>query len=583
MEIFRILGRLFIDTDQADKAIKDTTDQAEDSAKKQEGAFGKIGKAAAKIGKVVVGAGTAMSGAFIAAVEGTREYRVSMGKLETAFTTSGHSADTAKKTYETLNSVLGDSDVAVEAASHLAKLTDNQKDLNTWTDICTGVFATFGDSLPIEGLTEAANETAKTGVLTGGLTDALNWAGVAEEEFQQKLDACSTEQERQKLITETMNGLYSESAENYKKNNKELIEAEAANGRLKDAMAALGEAGEPIMTAVKNAISGMAAIAVPKLQALADKVSEGIKWFKENQDTVHAWVAVLIGATVAIGTFLLYLNWGAIMTVAATALGKVKKAFLAVNIAMRDNPIGLVIALIAGLVAAFIYLWNNNEDFRKFWLNMWEKIKDAASKATKWISNKFDDLKDAVKNVKNTFNDIQKAISDKMESAKKKVKDVIDKIKGFFPLSIGKIFSNLKIPKISVSGGKAPFGIAGKGKLPSFDVKWNAAGGILTQPTIFGMNPKTGTMLGGGEAGKEAILPIDTLQAYIDQSVNSRNNELLDGLESQISRLISFMQAYFPANYEIMLDTGILAGQLAPEMDNRLAEIYRHNKRGNTR
>lgn len=109
-----------------------------------------------------------------------------MGKLETAFTTSGHSATTAKDTYNTLNSVLGDSDVAVEAANHLAKLTDNQKDLNTWTDICTGVFATFGDSLPIEGLTEAANETAKTGQLTGVLADALNWAGVNEDEFQAK-------------------------------------------------------------------------------------------------------------------------------------------------------------------------------------------------------------------------------------------------------------------------------------------------------------------------------------------------------------------------------------------------------------
>ena len=156
MELFKLLGKISIDTDQANKAIKDTTDKAEDSAKKQDGAFKKIGKAAGTLAKGVATAGTAMAGAFIGAVEGTREYRVSMGKLETAFTTSGHSAETARSTYETLNSVLGDSDVAVEAANHLAKLTDNQKDLNTWTDICTGVFATFGDSLPIEGLTEAA-------------------------------------------------------------------------------------------------------------------------------------------------------------------------------------------------------------------------------------------------------------------------------------------------------------------------------------------------------------------------------------------------------------------------------------------
>ena len=139
------------------------------------------------------------------------------------------------------------------------------------------------------------------------------------------------------------------------------------------------------------------------------------------------------------------------------------------------------------------------------------------------------------------------------------------------------------IPKISVSGGKAPFGIAGKGKLPSFNVKWNAEGGILTEPTIFGMNPKTGTLFGGGEAGKEAIIPIDRLKAYIDESVKDRNKDLSESLEIQFSRLILFMRNYFPANYQITLDSGILAGELAPGINSRLAEIYKNNKRGNTR
>lgn len=92
-----------------------------------------------------------------------------------------------------------------------------------------------------------------------------------------------------------------------------------------------------------------------------------------------------------------------------------------------------------------------------------------------------------------------------------------------------------------------------------------------------------GTIAIDNTQADEAIVPIDRLQAYIDESVNSRNNDLIESLEMQISRLISFLQAYFPVNYEIMLDTGILAGQLAPEMNDRLAEIYRHNLRGNTR
>lgn len=580
MELFKLLGTISIDNTQADEAIDETTNKAKDSEGKQSSAFQKIGGAAIAGAKVVAGAATAIGGAWIGAIEGTREYRVSMGKLETAFTTSGHSAETAHLTYSTLNSVLGDSDVAVEAANHLAKLVDNEKDMNTWTDICTGVFATFGDSLPIEGLTEAANETAKTGQLTGSLADALNWAGVHEEEFQKKLDACTTEQERQKLITDTLNKVYGEAAESYKKNNKELIQAEKANQKLKDAMAQLGAVGEPILTAIKTKIADMVAQAVPKLESMISKVKDMIKWFKQNKTTIHNWAAGIIAATVAIGSFILIMKWGAIMTAAANALKKVRAAFVLLNAAMRANPIGLVISLIAGLVAAFVYLWNNNKSFRQFWISMWDRIKSATSTAVSWIKSKFNSLKDAVSKVRSSFNSIKNAITDRMDEARAKVKGVVDKIKGFFPLKVGKIFSNLKIPKISVSGGKAPFGIAGKGKLPSFNVKWNAQGAVFDSPTIFATQQG---FQGVGEAGKEAVAPITTLQAYISDSVNSRNNEIIQAFEMQISRLISFMQDYFPADYKILLDTGILAGELTPKINSKLADTYRHNKRGNTR
>ena len=580
MELFKLLGTIAIDTDEANKAIDDTTKKAKDSEGKQSSAFQKIGGAAIAGAKVIAGAATAIGGAWIGAIEGTREYRVSMGKLETAFTTSGHSAETAHKTYSTLNSVLGDSDVAVEAANHLAKLVDNEKDMNTWTDICTGVFATFGDSLPIEGLTEAANETAKTGQLTGSLADALNWAGVHEEEFQKKLDACSTEQERQKLITDTLNKVYGEAAESYKKNNKELIEAEKANQKLKDAMAQLGKIGEPILTAIKNKIADMAAVAVPKIQKLIVKVKDMIKWFNQNKTTVHNWVAGIIAATITVAGFVLVMKWSAIMSSAAKALKLVTVAMKALNVAMRANIIGLIVSLIIGLVAAFIYLWKNNEGFRKFWINMWKKIQSVTASAVSWIKNKFGSLKDAVSKVRKSFDSIKNAISDKMDAARDKVKGFVDKVKGFFPLKIGKIFSNLKIPKISVSGGKAPFGIAGKGKLPSFNVKWNAQGAVFDKPTIF--NTAQGFQ-GVGEAGAEAVAPISTLQKYIGDAVETKNEYLIRALETQVSRLISFMQDYLPSDYKIMLDTGILAGELTPEINSRLAETYKHNKRGNTR
>lgn len=579
MELFKLLGTIAIKNDQAKKALNDTSKEAEKTKSNISTAFEKIGKASLTIGKAVLTAGATVGTAWIAAIEGTREYRTEMGKLDTAFVTNGHSSEAATKTYQALQSVLGDTDVSVEAANHLAVMTDNEKDLQTWTDICTGVFSTFGDSLPIEGLTEAANETAKVGEVTGPLADALNWAGISEDEFNDKLAACTGEQERQKLIMETLNGTYSKASEQYKETNKDVIDANKAHERLTSALSELGRVGEPILTSIKTKVAEMVTASIPHIQNFIQKVKDLKRWIKDNKNTIDAWIAVIIGATVSVSAFLLVLKWGAIMSAATKAIKGVRAAILLFNAALRANPIGLVISLIAGLVAAFIYLWNNNKSFRNFWLSMWAKIKSATGTAIGWIKNKFSDLKGALKTVRNTFSDIKNAISDKINDAKDSVRKAIDKIKGFFPLKIGKIFSNLKIPKISVSGGKAPYGIAGKGKLPSFDVKWNAQGGVLNKPTIFGNIGNT--MLGGGEAGKEAIAPIETLQTYIRAAVQSKDESVVRALIEQNRILMDFLTRIMPN--AVRLDSGALVGELVPAIDGKLSDRWRHAQRGNTR
>lgn len=415
MELFKVLGTIAVDNQPAIKALDDTTKKAGVTSKETSEAFKKIGSVAGGIAKGIGVAGAALGGAWLAAIEGSREYRTEMGKLDTAFVTNGHSSEAAKKTYSDLNAVLGDSGQAVEASQHLAKLTDNEKDLQTWTDICTGVYATFGESLPIEGLTEAANETAKTGELTGGLVDALNWAGISEEAFQAKLDACSNEQERQKLIMDTLNGTYSKASEQYKKTNKDVMDAQKAQEKLTDAFAQLGAIGEPILTAIKGKVADMVSAAVPHLENFVNKIKDIAKWVKNNQDTIDQWVAVIIGAGTAISAFLLILSWGKIMTAAANAVKVVRTAILGMNAAMLANPVGLIVALIAGLVVAFIYLWNNVEGFRKFWINAWKKIKEIASDAGKAIAKYFSEawksIKKAWSSVTSFFRGIWKGIT----------------------------------------------------------------------------------------------------------------------------------------------------------------------------
>ena len=573
MELFRLLGKIAIDNTEANNAIDDTSKKAEDSANETEAAFAKIGGAAKTVAIGIGTAAVAIGGAFVAAVEGTREYRVSMGQLETAVQTAGHEADSAKSTYNDLNAVLGDSGQATEASQMLAKLADDEKGLNEWTNILTGVYSEFGEALPVEGLAEAALHSAKMGSVQGSLADALEWSGVSVDDFNKSLEKCSTEQERQELITAKMNELYAKSGETYKEVNKDVIEAEKAQGRLTDAIAQVGAIGEPILTAIKNKVADMATAAVPHIQSFIDRMKDLRQWIKNNQDTIDKWVAVIIGATVTIGTFLLILKWGAIMTAAANAVKVVRTAILAMNAAMLANPIALVVALIAGLVAAFLYLWKNNEGFRAFWISMWEKVKSAASSAVSWISGKFDSLKGALDKAKSKFNEIQKTISDKMQAAQKAVKSAIDKIKGFFDFDWS--LPKIKLPKIGVSG---KFSIDPP-SAPKFTIKWNAEGGVLNKPTIFGAIGNT--FLGGGEAGKEAIAPIDVLQQYVREAVRQETGEIAVVLIEQFTNLIDFLKKNMPQN--VFLDSRVLVGELAPGINTYLGKVYNNEMRGNTR
>ncbi len=318
----------------------------------------------------------------------TREYRTELGKLETAFNTAGFTNDSATKTYKELYSVLGDEGQSVEAANMLAKLVDTEEELAEWTDIATGVYGTFGSSLPIESLAEAANETSKTGSITGALADALNWAGVSEDAFQESLDDCTTEQQRQALITKTLNGLYSEAATKYKETNASVMAANKANSDYADTMAQLGARVEPVMTTVKEGFNGLLQEALKLIEgvdftAFSAKVEEafavlkdevlpaiknGFGWIIENKDILVAGLSAIAAGFVAF-------KIASVIQGVTTALQGMSIAQAALNAVMAANPIGLIIAAVAGLVAGFIALWNNCDEFREFWINLWDNIK----------------------------------------------------------------------------------------------------------------------------------------------------------------------------------------------------------------
>ncbi len=574
-----MLGTIAIENDQANRALDETAEKAEGTGQKTETAFDGIGMAALGIGKFVVTAGAAIGGAWVAAIESTREYRAQMGLLDAAFQASGHSSTEAKNTYSDLNAVLGDTEQAVEAAQHIALIADNEKEMNDLVAIGTGIFSSFGQSLPLEGLFEAVNHSAALGETQGSLSDALEWSGITVEAFNEQLAKCSTEEERQDLIMKTLKDTYGAAAEQYKETNKDVMEARKAQERLTDAFAELGRIGEPILTLIKNGVASMVEKAVPKLESFIQKIKDAKKWMKDNKNTVDAWIAAIIAATVSVGAFVLVLKWGSIMAAATKAVKATRAAILLFNAALRANPIGLVISLLAGLVAAFVYLWNNNKDFRAFWINLWEKIKDSSGKAISWVKGKFNDFKDALKTVRNVFGDIKDTISDKLEDARKAVSKVVGKIKSIFDFDWS--LPKPKIPKITVSGGKAPFGIAGKGKLPSFDVTWRAQGAVFNKPTILSSN--AGFQGVGDSRSPEAVAPVDILTGYIRQAVREESNTALLGqiMIEQTERLIDALSRMIPK--DVTLDKAALVGALLPAVDTGLSERYSHAQRGNVR
>jgi hypothetical protein len=268
INLFDLFAKISLDTSEYDSGVKDVSKSGGSLASKLKSGLASAGKVAAK---GIAAIGTAASGAVVGllALESSTEgYRVAMGKLNTAFEAAGYGAETAQQAYNAFYGILGDTDTATEASQLLAKLADSAEDVSTWTDIAAGVAGTFGDSLPIEGLIEASNETAKVGQVTGVLADALNWAGISEDEFNAKLEACGSESARNQLIMETLSGTYDEASEAFYRNNEALVESRNNQAQLDATLATLGQTVSnvknrllseflPAISNVATAFSGM--------------------------------------------------------------------------------------------------------------------------------------------------------------------------------------------------------------------------------------------------------------------------------------------------------------------------------------
>lgn len=540
------IGNLKKNISEAKKEISGFKDQVAKASKNVDADFKKLSEGIKKGGKVMATSVAAVGAAFLALGPATEKYRQSQAQLASAFEASGGTVGEAKEAYNDLYRVLGDNDNATEAATHIAKLTTNQKELKQWTTICEGVWATYGNSLPIEGLTEAANETANVGKVTGVLADALNWAGVSEDEFNEKLAACNTEAEREKLIRETLSGLYDDAASKYEKNNAAILAQNEAQAKLNEAMAKLGEAAAPIitmlatlgadvLTAITPYIQSFAENYLPKIQevlgVVAEKLGEALIFLLEHKTILAVMAGIIGGIVAAIGLYNAVAAVKAAMDAAqVTTLGGLIAAQLAQAAAMTAAiaPYIAIVAVIAAVIAIIVVCIKHWDEIKavviKVANSIAEKVEEMKTKAVEHFTNLKEGITSRVEAIKSSvaekFNAIKQKILTPIQNAKDKVKELIDKIRSFFNFNWS--LPKLKMPHLKITG---EFSISPP-RVPKFSVDWYARGGVFDKPTLF----TSGGRLGGlGEAGAEAIVPLENNTQWLDKIADKLSDKLGGG------------------------------------------------------
>lgn len=348
-------------------ATENQLQKLEDAAKEANDAVGDIGKGADSGSSLdfsdVLGADAIVEGVsqVVDAVGELRdevaEYQRIMASLEVSSQNAGYTADQTAASFRELYGVLGDEQTSATTLSNLQAMNLSQEQLNQMLDGAIGAWATYGDSIPIDSLSEAINETVRTGTVTGTFADVLNWAGTSEDAFNEKLAAANNETERANLVLQELadQGLVS-AGEQWQSQNENIVAANEAQLSFMENAAQLSETLAPIFTAVQDGLNQLfeALLNLTEgvdINAIAEGITAVFSFLVENGELIVSILAGIAGglAAMKLATF------ATDITNVITGVSTLANTFplLSGAISLLTNPVFLVGAAIVGLVTLF--------------------------------------------------------------------------------------------------------------------------------------------------------------------------------------------------------------------------------------
>lgn len=451
--------KLRSELDKAQKEIEKLKKKGKVSFEEFNTGVQKVGDVAKKslavAGAAIAGAATAL----LALTASTQEYRNEQAKLNAAFESVGGSAEVAYNTYNDLYRVLGDTGTATEAAQQLANITTNEKQLAEYTTICQGVYAKWGGAIDSAGFAEGINHTIQLGEVQGTLADALEWSGVSVDEFNEKLAKCNTEAEREKLIRETLGGMYNDAAANYEKSAADILAQNEAQEKLNKSTAEVGKALAPVNAMLTELGADILAQLTPYITDFAENYMPQIK-------------EALSGVGDAIGKVIKFIadHWELISTIAiiiagiCAALSVFSAVMAVVNAVMLASPVTwivlAIVAAIAALVTIIVLVIKYWDEIKEATKKCWDAICNAVEVAIDWVVGLFTKIFNWVKEnwqgllllLANPFAGAFKLIYDNCEGFRNIVDNTCKAIADFFKnlwqgikdtfKSVGSWFSN---------------------------------------------------------------------------------------------------------------------------------------------